>query len=744
MSENPAPEAEPPKHIVTTQLGHSLAWHTWTVLSLIVTAILFWLNFSEYAIGGEIGQSPKSSANIIGALQLGIKAHELLIVASLLKIARQIIIGNLFDGGILLGLLGAEHAVSSLSFIFTGEFKQSLLFGLKSIFRTDSQPIHRRILWLAIFMFWACVLSALAGPASGVLMIPRVDWKFAGERRYTRSRYNTNPNILIADKGSLDVFGLGSQISGLKFWEYYLENSAWNVSRAGANEMQHSYADGGSVMYVNTTGSYGRLVDEDWNGGTRITCAMQTGSEDVQDQTWGRFPTPMNETLKGWSAVKSTINLVALDAAVTCRARQKIPCSKNATLSGNVDDPDWCYMSVGYSASSGVLRTSRNLILTTDFDGYSPRVWVTEGPKITANSHYSDSLEVVLESQPPRVNAIYRDDNIFNLTVCSFSATLVAGIGTALGVHFKSEKIEYFNYSLSSDGTHAPPRQLLFHENWLDNAYALRREDNFETSPGDTLISRFSFPARPRTVPPLDANMLGVFGNTTRKAGGSTAESEALPAEVTVGGALTYIISWVPNTNSQFSMEFDEIPPQFIDGLGPLKEWPTEYIFRVYQEGYLFRLSSRTGYLGVIVLGLHSLTAIIASLWQLIVTRRVFLGWNNTPEYIMLGAGSPSLAPAYPNTCAGIKTKGVLSGIVMLKETSSGFDGPSFAEARFRPVKESDNANVAVGIAGTPHLEIVTGDPTDLARIGKVDVNDTSKMYGFSGLVGGGGKVKIM
>lgn len=134
-------------------------------------------------------------------------------------------------------------------------------------------------------MFWPCVLSSLAGPASGVLMIPRVDWKLASERRYTRPYNNTHPNIIIANKESPNVFGLGAQISGLSYWQYYLENSSWNESRAAAEETQHKFADSGSVVYVNTTGSYGRPVDADWNGGTNITCAMQSGSDDIMDET---------------------------------------------------------------------------------------------------------------------------------------------------------------------------------------------------------------------------------------------------------------------------------------------------------------------------------------------------------------------------------------------------------------------------------------------------------------------------
>lgn len=185
MPEPPSPVFESAKHLVSIHQRHLITWHIWAVLSLTATATLFWLNFSEYAIGGEIGETPQSSANIIGALQLAIKAHEILIVASLFNIARQMIIGNLLDGGIVLGLLGAESAVSSPSFILSREFTQSFMFGLRGCFGMGSPPIHRRILRLAIFVFWASVLSSLAGPASGVLMIPRVDWKLAGQKMFT-------------------------------------------------------------------------------------------------------------------------------------------------------------------------------------------------------------------------------------------------------------------------------------------------------------------------------------------------------------------------------------------------------------------------------------------------------------------------------------------------------------------------------------------------------------------------------
>lgn len=459
MSGKSPPEPEAPKHIVSSHWWHFVGWHVWTVVSLTVTAVLMWLNFSQFAIGGELGRSPQSSANIIGALQLAIKAHELLIVASLITIARQMIIGNLLDGGIVLGLLGAESALTTPSFIFTGEYRQSLMFGLRSISKKGNTSVNRRVLWLAVFVFWACVLSSLAGPASGVLMIPRVDWHLFGERTYTPHIDNTYPNIMIGTGGAHDdtnVFEWPVELApGLKYWQYYFENSSWNATLAEEDDFYHKFGDGGHAAHINTTGSYGRSLDDFWSGGTNVTCGMQAKSIEIQENTWEKFPIRMNETRKDWRAVKSTINVVALNGLVTCRAREKIPCA-TTVVSGNHSDPDWCYKSVEYSPSSGVLRTSRNLLLAADFGEANSRVWVTEGPRIAANSHYSDSIEVIFEAGPPE-NDTAQFDNIvsFNLTVCSFSGAFVAGIGTALGTHFTPEKIEYFNYALKPDGKHA-------------------------------------------------------------------------------------------------------------------------------------------------------------------------------------------------------------------------------------------------------------------------------------------------
>lgn len=749
MSAESTPAPEIPKHIVSSHWWHFLFWHVWTFLSVLISGILLWLNFSQYAIGGELGTSSGSSADIIGALQLGIKAHELLIVASLITIARQMIIGNLLDGGLVLGLLGAESALTTPSFIVTEEFRQSFLFGCRKFFNSES-PINRQMFWLSLFVLWACILSSLAGPASGVLMIPRVDWHRLSKQLYTPPSFNTYPNIMIGsggDNSSPGIFESGvGFFPGLNYWEYYFDNAAWDAILASDDDLFHRFVEGGVVAYINTTGTYGRELDGTWSGGTNITCGMASGSAEVRTNTWEMSPTPMNETKNGWRAVKSTINLVTLNSVVTCRARERIPCTPTSTLSGNYSDPDWCYTSVGDSFSSGTLRTSRNLLLAADYGTYNSRVWITEGPRIAANNHYSDSIEVIFEQGPLEDLVFENGETSFNLTVCTFSGALVSGIGTALGTHFASEKIEYFNYALTPNGTQAPPRRILFHENWLDRAYAVDGEqwDNISSVHPDP----FSYPARPRTIAPPH-NVLAAFGNTIRDVGSYYNGTEALPAEVAVGGALAYLLSWTPGSDSQFAMRYEDIPSRFTDGLGPRESWTTEYVYKVYQEGFMFRLSTRTGYLGVLVLGLHAITAILASLWQLFVTRRVILGWTNTPEYMMLGAGSHSLTAAYPNTCAGIAAKGALGGIIMLKETIPNTNSSDTTSEHLNVMADSKEASFGARPDDRiPHLEIVAcnpesvdRNPESVDRTGKVNFKDTTKKYGFDGGRRGSGKI---
>lgn len=671
---SPKPRCVELNHTASTHWWYFLSWHIPAIVSVTVSATLIWFNFTGYAIGAELGHSAKDSANVIGALQLVVKSHEIFITASLIIIARQLLLENLVLDGIVLGLLGAESALVQPSFIISGEYRQALAFGLQIIFgkgeidRRD-RPVRWRVFGLSLFFLLACGLSSLAGPASGVLMIPRVDWKIADEKSYTPAPYNTFPNIFIGtdqerEDGVPNVFESTTFFTpGLNYWEYYLENFDWDTEIVEDDDLYHKFGDAGAVAYINTTGRYNRDLSVEWSGGTHITCRMQDGSPDIRENTLKQVN--MTEIRKGWRSTKITMNVVALKALVTCRAREKIQCTPTAVLSGNDSDLDWCYMGVNENSTiSHTKRTSRNLLLAADYGESDLRVWITEGPHITANTHYSDSIEVIIEGP---ISNLTTANAALNLTVCSFSGALVAGMGTSYGTRSGIEKIEYFNYTLRPDGEKVAPRKFLFHQTWLDRAHAFGGElwanESYEFS------DPFSYPARPGVVPPLgEYNVLAAFGNKTRDGVYSLTRGEALPREVAVGGALAYLLSWVPASYSQFTMPYDKIPPEFTAGLGSMESWPTTYKFQVHREGYMYQLSNRTGILGVIVLGLHAVTVIVASLWQLIFVRRIILGWKGTPQYAMLGAGSPNFIEAYQSLSIDI-TGEAMRRVITLRET---------------------------------------------------------------------------
>lgn len=146
--------------------------------------------------------------------------------------------------------------------------------------------------------------------------------------------------------------------------------------------------------------------------------ALQTGYQKIRDNT--RAMLPMRNIAMGWGQLKTSINVNALNASITRQNRDKIPCNTTASarLPRNSSGLDWCYMSVNEKFDApGVLRRSQNLLLAADYaDDADSRVWVTEGPRITANQHYSDSIEVVFEGRPLSDNPQIP----FNLTVCSF------------------------------------------------------------------------------------------------------------------------------------------------------------------------------------------------------------------------------------------------------------------------------------------------------------------------------------
>lgn len=280
------------KPVATDNLFDLILWHKWTVISITGSVIVIYLNLAEYVIAGELGKNSAQTANILGALQLVIKAHELCIVASLVCIAKQWILSSFMDmdRGMVLGLVGAEGMLGQPSFLISKEFYAAFSYGLSGLWwRQSGTQKKRQIFTLSVFISLACVISALSGPASGALLIPRVDWFF--EREFTGLSMSPTyhfPNILIDQRYGYGMF-YGQRVdpfasltsdelsSLLIHWDSYMAvQDNTSSDKTVVQEERHSPGDlwGRPVTITSTT--WNRAMGGDWTGSSTATITMRS------------------------------------------------------------------------------------------------------------------------------------------------------------------------------------------------------------------------------------------------------------------------------------------------------------------------------------------------------------------------------------------------------------------------------------------------------------------------------------
>lgn len=297
-------QSEPKKSIISNKPRALIVWHFWTVISVTVSIALIYLNLTQYTIGREVGANPAGTANIIGALQLAIKAHELSIVASLYLIARQWIQGCLMDinSGTVLGLVGAERSLAAPSFLISAEFRAAAGKGISGNLRVGA---------LAMFLFSGCVISSLAGPASGALMIPRVDWFFEKELNYPNMPSDNYPHILIDPRLGRGVYKLvnnhvvvdpevlRSTLSGLDYWEqFYVQQTSLGIVRV--QDTVHEFTDILRRRYTNSSTTWGRSLDGNWTGGTVVSTAMNIGINYIRNALYSeKSQDPRDQVSRG-------------------------------------------------------------------------------------------------------------------------------------------------------------------------------------------------------------------------------------------------------------------------------------------------------------------------------------------------------------------------------------------------------------------------------------------------------------
>lgn len=347
------------------------------------------------------------------------------------------------------------------------------------------------------------------------------------------------------------------------------------------------------------------------------------------------------------------------------------------------------------------------------------KVYITEGPRLPNNPEFTDSLEVVFhQGSVPSVDGVdstfnetYLNSTIptFKVTVCSISTSIKPSEIYSLLARYSSE---YADYSSLEHKT------LLFHQRWFDGSNWLRDELLTER-PERFSTGNLTLP--PRNMSELTDNPhLRRFGEVVASSVGKLdgrAISDPSTLETVVSGAFVSVYSYLWPSTTQYlwpsaweckNLSLPALPKSLMpepENLFP----PLKRTMRLYNLGYGFRLSSRTGILGIIVLLAHAAIVVLGSLWQLLWQRSVIAAWDTIPEYVALGLGSTIPAEVLDNTCAGISSGKTLQNIVRVGETTD------------------------------QHLEIIVGEEMPGARLATV----LGRVSGTYGSRGGSRKEKL-
>lgn len=512
---------ERPKTVILKDLHILLQWPIWTVISVAGSMALLILNFTEYQLGAQLElsgmvASDKQTANILGALQLAVKIHDYTLVSSIFRICQQWVHGYLTGDGILLGLLGAEEAVARPSFIVSKGYKSAVMYAFSGFFSSDKKTSQKfeskpnpdeeskkNMRFLAILLFFGCIVSSLVGPASGILMIPHIHWyldeiiDFNHPEKYSESKsFNIMPITdhpsWLAGRQYPDIqigtgFDVGRNHSyetnpfiaypelitpGLLYWNIFATSWRTVLGQPAEHHRARLLRDFAGDVYINTTTTFNRELDGNWSApGTIIKTAMRydviVGDRNITLDNIIDDTAELDAAKKSFRRRKYVMEVQGLDASAVCRGRKKHHCTDTGFVLKS--DSSWCYTSVETDALQGVIQSSENLLLLINYERNHPRVWITEGPRAQNNRHFSPSIEVILEKG---LDNISDSDTptpwppAIDLIVCSITAALRPATASGYDQRFSAQELQLY-----ANVSGKVPRGLLFHEHWLDRAF---------------------------------------------------------------------------------------------------------------------------------------------------------------------------------------------------------------------------------------------------------------------------------
>lgn len=334
---------------------------------------------------------------------------------------------------------------------------------------------------------------------------------------------------------------------------------------------------------------------------------------------------------------------------VNCRYRPKEQCS-TAIATADGQNTNWC---------------PKNLVLLYEdsgVDGYPFRVYMTEGPRTQQYPEFTDSYEVIFDTGYERSSDNPNPIPTSKVVLCSILTTMRPVVVTSLAVMFMPEYVEYLD---------PENKTILFHERWLDGTNWIHYGNDV---PEQFANGNLTLPPRNMSEPTGNV-YLAQFGKQLAVAWSPMVEESgnnaAMILETVVSATFLQVYSMSGYSDSQYPFSVAPLLPESLMPETPLYHPERNLTITLYNLGYGFRLSSRTGILGVTILITHAVMVVLGSLWQLFWRRSVITAWDTIPDYVALGLGSV-IPPAdvLDNTCAGIAAGKTLQNLARVGETT--------------------------------------------------------------------------
>lgn len=344
------------------------------------------------------------------------------------------------------------------------------------------------------------------------------------------------------------------------------------------------------------------------------------------------------------------------------------------------DSSHWCYTPAKNDTAT---KSSRDLLLLGRVNTTGVLqlgFYLTEGPRSENYPNFSTAIDIVLvesEYSNPSYSMVNMTP-LSGIVVCSISGRLKSAVISSSKVTFPVENAKYAEYQVLANGTHEPSLPLLYHEHWLDSLNVQTVQDPNHDLPLEA-TGKPTFPMRnaSNVTPNLTLQKFAftllnpaLFQNLTLEGKRLQDVIDVAEIEVILGGAFTSLLLYMEPTESQYTLPSTvKMSPTFLPQQLIYDDYAV-YKVCVYNLGYGFRLSTRTGQLGVTVLLCHAVIVLSSLVWHLLRRQTIVTAWRTTPDYVALALGSSIGPRTLDNTCVRISGRHTLQTIIRVGVTS--------------------------------------------------------------------------